>query len=199
MEGCMSGFLKYFVRGSLFLVPLAATLWVVLKVLGAVDSIARLPEAWLGVRLPGLGIVLVVVGTTLAGYLVTHFFTRRWAAAIDAAMQRLPLVKLIHGSIKDLIGAFVGDKASFDSPVLLQLGAGGDVTVLGFVTRSDLGRLDLPGWVAVYVPQSYNFAANLVLVPRERVRQVDLPASEVMTFIVSGGLSGLVSAPTAKP
>jgi uncharacterized membrane protein len=58
------------------------------------------------------------------------------------------------------------------------------------VTRDDLGSLSLPGMVAVYVPQSYNFAGTLLLVPNDRVEALQTGAGELMTFIVSGGVSG---------
>jgi uncharacterized membrane protein len=44
--------------------------------------------------------------------------------------------------------------------------------------------------VAVYLPQSYNFAGNLFVVPTERVQPLDADSSEVMAFVVSGGISG---------
>jgi uncharacterized membrane protein len=48
----------------------------------------------------------------------------------------------------------------------------------------------MPDYVAVYFPQSYNFAGYLLLVPRSRIAPLDVPAAEVMTFIISGGVSG---------
>jgi uncharacterized membrane protein len=64
------------------------------------------------------------------------------------------------------------------------------VRVLGFVTRDDLAALGLAGSVAVYVPQSYNFSGTLLIVPTDRVEPLHTGAGELMTFIVSGGVSG---------
>jgi hypothetical protein len=61
--------------------------------------------------------------------------------------------------------------------------------VIGFVTREDLAELGLAERIAVYVLQSYNFAANLLIVPPGRVRALERPAGEVMAFVVSGGLT----------
>ena len=66
----------------------------------------------------------------------------------------------------------------------------GGVRILGFVTRDALHALGMPEHVAVYFPQSYNFAGQLLVVPRDHVEILDVPSSEVMTFIVSGGISG---------
>src|SRR5262249_32948247 len=108
----------------------------------------------------------------------------------DGLVGRLPLVKLVYTSIKDLVSAFVGDKKRFDTPVAVTISPGTGARVLGFVTRDSLARLGMPDMVAVYFPQSYNFAGYLMLVPRGNVERLHLPAAEVMTFIVSGGVSG---------
>jgi uncharacterized membrane protein len=103
--------------------------------------------------------------------------------------KKLPLVKLLYTSIKDLIGAFVGDQKSFNKPVAVALVPGGPM-VLGFVTNESLESLGLAEHVAVYVPQSYNFAGNLLLFPKEQVLPIETDSSQVMTFLVSGGVSG---------
>jgi uncharacterized membrane protein len=126
---------------------------------------------------------------TLIGMLTTNVVGRRVFQLTDRALSGMPLVKLIYTSIKDLIGAFVGDHKSFDQPAAVALFPGG-ARMLGFVTREALHMLGLPGHVAVYFPQSYNFAGQLFVVPREQVELLDVASSEVMTFVVSGGISG---------
>jgi uncharacterized membrane protein len=64
------------------------------------------------------------------------------------------------------------------------------VKLLGFVTRDDLAALGMPGSVGVYVPQSYNFAGMLLVVPSDRIETLRTGTGELMTFIVSGGVSG---------
>ena len=88
-----------------------------------------------------------------------------------------------------LIGAFVGDKKKFDKPVKVEIVPGSNVGVVGFITRDDMGAWGLPGQVAVYLPQSYNFAGNLIVIPRERVTPIDVPSGDVMAFVVSGGVT----------
>jgi uncharacterized membrane protein len=90
-----------------------------------------------------------------------------------------------------LINAFVGDKKRFDRPVAVALMPGASTKALGFVTRDTLGHLEMTGHVAVYFPQSYNFAGNVLLVPREQVETLDVGSADIMAFIVSGGISGL--------
>ena len=105
---------------------------------------------------------------------------------LDSLFTRLPLVKLLYGSIKDLINAFVGNKKSFSQPVLVRVSSEGNAHVLGFITCQSLDHLDLTDMVSVYVPQSYNFAGQLLLFPRHQVTLLQANSTEVMTFIVSG-------------
>ncbi len=66
----------------------------------------------------------------------------------------------------------------------------GCVSVIGFVTLESLEHIGLKDKVAVYLPQSYNFAGNLIVVPKEQVTPIDASSGAVMALIVSGGISG---------
>jgi uncharacterized membrane protein len=174
--------LRYFVRGCLVTVPLVITGWVVWTTLSFIDRL-------LPIGIPGVGIVVTLSLVTLIGLFTSNVVGKRVFQLTDRTLSRMPLVKLLYTSIKDLIRAFVGDHKSFDQPAAVALTPGG-VRVLGFVTREGLHALGMPDFVAVYFPQSYNFAGQLVVVPRDQVELLDAASSEVMTFIVSGGISG---------
>ncbi|HEX5100826.1 MAG TPA: DUF502 domain-containing protein [Polyangiaceae bacterium] len=174
---------RYFLRGCLVTAPLGLTVYIVWFVLATVDRFLPLP-------IPGLGLVVTLVLITLVGVLTSNVVGRSVIELADGLFGRLPLVKLVYTSIKDLVSAFVGDKKRFDKPVAVTISPGTGARVLGFVTRDGLGRLGMPDLVAVYFPQSYNFAGYLMLVPRTNVEPLDVPPAEVMTFIVSGGVSG---------
>jgi len=126
----------------------------------------------------------------LVGMLASNYVIAKLLAIPDAIFTRAPLVKIVYTSIKDLIEAFVGDRKRFNRPVLVTLGNAPRVEALGFVTADDLSVIGAAGSVAVYFPQSYNFAGNLVVVPRESVREIDADPGRMMAFIVSGGVSG---------
>lgn len=174
--------LRYFVRGCLVSFPLVLTGWIIWKTLSFVDQI-------LPIGIPGVGIVVTLSLVTLIGLFTSNVVGKRVFQITDRALSGMPLVKLLYTSIKDLIRAFVGDHKSFDQPAAVMLTPGG-ARMLGFVTRDGLHALGMPDFVAVYFPQSYNFAGQLVVVPREQVELLDAASSEVMTFIVSGGISG---------
>ncbi|MNC87874.1 hypothetical protein D3C83_36400 [compost metagenome] len=82
----------------------------------------------------------------------------------------------------------MGPGKRFDRPVLVELIPGG-ARVVGFVTRDTLRSLGLPGHAAVYLPQSYNFAGQLVVVAKSRVKELSGESSDVLAFIVSGGVT----------
>ncbi len=178
----MKRLVRYFLKGLLFLVPLVATIYFVYFVFIKIDSI-------LPFDIPGLGFVAIILTITMVGMIASNFLTRRLVSWVDNVFTRLPLVKMIYTSIKDLINAFVGDKKSFNKPVLVTLAPGGNIQVIGFVTRESLDNLGLSEHVAVYLPQSYNFAGNLIIVPKEQVSPVSADSGDVMAFIVSGGIT----------
>lgn len=180
----MKRLLGYFLRGLVVLAPLAVTVYVCALVFRTIDG-------WLGLPYPGAGFLATVVLVTLVGFLASSLLTAslaRLLAVVERALTRLPFVRLLYTSTKDLLNAFVGERRRFDRPVALTLA--GEVRALGFVTSGDLARLGLAGMVAVYLPQSYNFAGNLVVVPASHVTPLAADSADVMAFVVSGGVSG---------
>jgi len=174
---------KYFFEGLLFLVPLAVTVYVFYIAFLKIDNFIDLP-------VPGAGFLVTIAVITVIGFLASNILTRRLLGLLDKIFNRLPLIKLLYSSIKDLVSAFVGDKKSFDKPVLVTLTGDGCIKVAGFVTRESMAEWGHADRVAVYLPQSYNFAGNLILVPKDKVTPLDAESGRVMTFIVSGGVTG---------
>jgi uncharacterized membrane protein len=178
-----------FLKGCLVLVPTVTTIYVVWFALQKMDSLVPSP-------VPGLGILLALVVITAIGWIASNVVGRRVVEWIEQLLRKLPVVRLLFTSIKDLMGAFVGDKRTFDKPVLVRLDEAGVVRMLGFVTCERFDDARLAGHVAVYLPQSYNFAGNVLVVPRDRIETIDADGAEFMTFIVSGGVSGMSAAKT---
>lgn len=173
---------KYFFEGLLFIVPLVATIYVIYIVFVKIDNIFNF-------KIPGIGFIITILIVTLAGFFASYFLTRSLMKIIDNMFRRMPLVKMIYTSIKDLIGAFVGEKKSFNTPVLVTISQGSNIKVMGFLTRESLDNMGLADSVAVYLPQSYNFAGNLIIVPREQVAPLNFDSGKAMAFIVSGGIT----------
>lgn len=184
--------MKHFVRGALIIVPFALTVYVLYFTFATVDRVVPFD-------VPGLGIAVTFVAITLVGFLSSNVIGSGLVEVSERLLKKVPLVTLIYTSIKDLIGAFVGEKRRFDQPVSVGLDKDGSIRALGFVTRQDLAALGLPEHVAVYFPQSYNFAGNVILVPLASVMPLTVGSGELMTFIVSGGISGLGEGTSTLP
>ncbi len=183
----MRRLINYFLQGLIFLVPIVFTLWAVSSTFLAIDRwIGRL----IGYPIFGLGFAVMLVGVTVFGFLASNFLTRRLLQFFEQQLDRLPLLRLLHTSIKDLMSAFVGEKRKFNKPVLVDIGGDGRLQVVGFVTRDSMESFGRPDDVAVYFPQSYNFAGQVVIVPRTAVTAIAVDASDAMAFIVSGGVTG---------
>lgn len=183
----MRTLVRSFFKGLLIVVPLAVTIYVLVFVVTTLDGLLDGP-------FPGFGILVVLVGITMVGLLASNVIGRTVVEFIEKGFNNMPVVKLVYGSIKDLMGAFVGDKKTFDKPVMVQVSEG--MRVFGFVTCSRFDDPKLYNHVAVYLPQSYNFAGNLIVVHRDRVHSIDADGAQFMAFIVSGGVSDMSAART---
>jgi uncharacterized membrane protein len=173
--------LRYLAQGALVAVPIAITLYVVVAIVTFVDGL-------LNFRVPGLGLVATLGLLVLLGFVASSVVGTRLVAFAEGVLGRLPLVKILYNAIRDLVGAFVGDRKGFDRPVLVQLPAG--VVLFGFATRDPLPFPELDDHVAVYFPQSYNVAGNVVAVPRASITPLDVKSSELMPAAARRSRSG---------
>lgn len=178
----MSRLATYFLRGLVLTVPLAVTIAVCWVILRSIDG-------WLGLSVPGIGLIVTLAAITLVGFLGSTLIWNSLIEQLERWLDRLPFVRILYNSTKDLLDAFVGEKRRFDSPVLVALSADGAVRTFGFITQQSLTKLGLENDVAVYFPQSYNFAGQLVVVPASRVTRLEAVSSDVLAFIVSGGVT----------
>jgi len=178
----MSRLLNHFFRGVVLLAPLAFTVYVCVRVFATIDG-------WLGIPIPGVGFLATVVLITLFGFVASNFITRGMLSVVEGVLERLPFVRLLYSSTKDLLNAFVGEKRRFDKPVLVAPYASGEARALGFITQETLTSMGMLEHVAVYLPQSYNFAGSLLIFPTSAVTVLDAESADVMAFIVSGGVT----------
>ena len=178
----MSRLLNNFFRGVVLLAPLAFTVYVCVRVFATIDG-------WLGIPIPGVGFVATVALITLFGFLASSFITRQMLSVVESVLERLPFVRLLYSSTKDLLNAFVGEKRRFDKPVLVAPFASGEARALGFITQETLSSMGMMEHVPVYLPQSYNFAGSLLIFPTSAVTVLDAESADVMAFIVSGGVT----------
>jgi len=174
----------YFLRGLLLVVPLALTIYIIVISIRWLDGLIEL-------NIPGLGLLIILGSITVFGYLGSSFLIQPILNFFEGIVIRVPLVRIIYTSLKDLVSAFVGDQKKFQQPVLVDLILDGSIKRVGFITQQDMTSLGAPGFVAVYFPHSYNFSGNLMLIPVEQVKPLMLSSTEIMKFIISGGVSDI--------
>ena len=194
----MKKLINYFFQGLLFVVPVAATIYVLYGLIHWIDNLLPFLS---NLNIPGLGIVAIFIFVSVAGYIGSRFVRNPFFLYMEHLMERAPLVKLIYTSVKDLIAAFVGEKKSFNQPVAVKLEENSDTERIGFITQNDVKHLGLGSEkVAVYLPFSYSFMGELVIVPRENVRKLDSSGPDMIKFVISGGVGEISSSDSAaKP
>src|SRR5439155_24723519 len=107
---------------------------------------------WLGLPVRGAVFFITIVLVTLIGFLASSIVARTIGDEFDKLLARLPFVRLLYSSAKDMLNAFVGEKRRFDKPVLVSLTADGSVKVIGFLTADSLAALCLADLATVLIP-----------------------------------------------
>lgn len=179
--------LRFFIQGLIILAPIGITGYVLYWLFDKVDSILR-PY----VNIPGLGFVIIILFVILVGWVSSSFLMGSFLSFFDQWMERTPGIKFIYTSTKDFFEAFAGDKRKFNKAVLASVFAE-DVWIVGFLTDEEMQKFNMgANIVAVYVPQAYNFAGQLYILPREKVRKIEkISAGEAMKYAVTGGVVDL--------
>jgi len=186
--------LNYFIKGLLVVLPIAISIFIVIWAVTTVDSWLNLnniqgvdPRTGENRNIPGLGLAMVVTIILAAGIFVTNLVTEPMYNWFQKVLDKLPILKFIYSSIKDLTEAFVGDEKKFNHPVLVEVE--GDMKRIGFLTQSDLAAIGLSGESIVYFPFSYSFAGQVYIVKNEKIKELDISAADAMKLVVSGGVS----------
>ncbi|MDP1648656.1 MAG: DUF502 domain-containing protein [Rubrivivax sp.] len=204
---------KYLVTGLLVWLPLAITIWVLSWLLGALDGVfaallsatqAVLPESARGQvealrRVPGLGVLVLGVAMLLTGVFVTNIFGQWWFRQWDAVMGRIPIVKSIYNSVKQVSDTlFSSNGNAFREAVLVQYPRAGSWTI-AFVTGKPGGEVAarLPGeYVSVYVPTTPNPTSGFFLMmPRADVLELAMSVDEALKYVISMGVVSPDTAP----
>jgi uncharacterized membrane protein len=177
---------KYFLQGLFYVVPIGVTVYLIVWLVVKIDGIINLD-------IPGLGLIAILIGITLIGFLGSHFFVS-YLRPLDRAMEKTPLIKLVYTSMKDLMNAFVGKKKQFKTPVLVKMGEGLEVERMGFITKDNLSEMGIStDKVAVYFPFSYGINGQVMIIPKKNISIIHASSSDVMKFIVSGGVTNVES------
>ncbi len=183
----MRNFIKYFLQGLLYIAPLGVTIYVLYFILIKLNDFS---EQLFPIFIPGLGLLILITFIFIVGYIGTKLISQPITNWFNRQMNKAPLIKIIYFSVKDLLSAFVGKEKKFKNPVLVRVNKSSNLEKIGFITQTDLSNLGITEKkVTVYFPHSYAFSGELFIVPVEDITPLDVNASEVIKFIISGGIS----------
>ncbi|MES2229723.1 MAG: DUF502 domain-containing protein [Pseudomonadota bacterium] len=197
---------KYLLAGLLVWLPLAITIWVLQAALGLLDGVfgwflnagkAILPAGAeplidLLSRIPGLGVIVMLVGLLLTGVFATNIIGQWWLRQGSRVLSKIPIVKSIYYSVKQVSDTlFSSTGNAFREAVLVQYPRAGSWTI-AFVTGKPGGEaaLHLPGdYLSLYVPTTPNPTSGFFLmVPRADVVVLQMSVDEALKYVISMGV-----------
>jgi uncharacterized membrane protein len=186
---------KVFLTGLLTVLPVLATLYLVLWLVGAMERFFGAQLKWLvpdGYYHTGMGLLLAVLVIFGVGLLMHAVLFRRVFVWAEKLLLEIPLVRSVYGALRDLFGLVASGQDEAAMQVVSVTLPGTQIRLMGFVTRSEFG--DLPagvahqGEVAVYLPMSYQIGGYMLFLPRELAVPVEMSREEAMKFILTAGL-----------
>jgi len=189
---------RYFITGLLIWVPLGITLWVLNLLIGTLDqSLLVLPEkwqpqAWLGMRIPGLGVILTLLIIVLTGMFGANFFGQKIIDFWERQLTRIPVVKSIYGSVKQVSDTILSGSGHAFRKVLLVRYPHPQAWSLAFQTNvpDEVARMLPEEHVAVFIPTTPSPVNGFYFyVKKSEVVELNVSVDRALKYIVSMGVA----------
>ncbi len=188
---------KYFITGLLVLVPVVITFWVLSSLIQTMDqSLLLLPEQWrpqqlFGFSMVGLGAILTIVIIFVTGLIATNIFGQQLILVWEAMLSRVPVVKSIYASVKQVSDTIFSDSGNaFRKALLIEFPRKGSWTI-AFLTGEPGGDVSnhLQGdYVSVYVPTTPNPTGGyFLMIEKNEVIELDMSVDQALKYIISMG------------
>jgi uncharacterized membrane protein len=189
---------KYFITGLLIWIPLVITIWVLKLVVDTLDqSLLLLPmalrtENWLGIHIPGLGVLATLLIVFLTGAITANLIGQRLVHFWHQILHRIPVVSSIYSSVKQVSDTlFSSSGEAFRKALLVQWPRQGMWTI-AFLTGTpggDVTRHLQGDFVSVYVPTTPNPTGGyFVMMPRQDVIELDMSVDTALKYVISMGV-----------
>ena len=196
---------QYFITGLLVWLPMGITVWILMWLVGMLDGIflavlgaadAMIPGFHLVAEklrnVPGLGVILVAVVIFSTGVFVANMFGQWWVRQWDRLMNRIPVVRSIYTSVKQVADTlFSGSGHAFSKALLVQYPRQGSWTI-AFLTGRPGGEVAAhlhDDFVSVYVPTTPNPTSGFFLMmPRADVIELKMSVDDALKYVISMGV-----------
>ena len=189
---------KYLIAGLLVWLPLAATVVIIKLLIDLLNKTILLfppewqPETLFGISIPGFGIIIGVLILILTGVFAANLFGRKLVGFWEAILGRIPLVRTIYSSVKQVLETlFSSNSESFRRVVLIEYPRK-DIWSLGFQTNEALSAArEASGkeLISVFVPTTPNPTSGfIIMLPAEDITQLDITVEDGFKFIISMGV-----------
>ena len=182
-----------FLRGLGVVLPVVLTVWIIVWLAAGTESLLKpvfeflLPPQY---YLPGLGLLSGVLLIFAVGVLVQLFIVQRLWSVLERILESIPLVKTLYAAISDFLDFF--SRPPSQGSTVVSVDVGQDALLIGFITDETPAKTMKFGndrdRVAVYLPMSYQVGGYTLMVPRERVTELDLEVAEAMRLVLTAGI-----------
>jgi uncharacterized membrane protein len=189
---------RYLIAGLLVWIPVGITVWVLHFILTTLDQtllllpeVAR-PEKLFGFPIPGLGVLLAFAILLVTGVIAANYFGLRLIRFWEAVLGRIPFVKSIYSSVKQVSDTLLSDTGNAFRKALLVEFPHENSWTIAFLTGAPAPAVAKhlgEEHVSVYVPTTPNPTSGyFVMVPKSRVRELDMTVDEALKYVVSMGV-----------
>jgi len=186
------------VAGLLVWIPLGVTIFIARFFIGQMDKSLLLvpeqyrPEEWLGVAIPGLGIILTLLVVLVTGLLAANFVGRSMVGVWESVLDRIPIVRTVYSGAKKFAEVvFSESNQSFKKVLLIEYPRKG-IFSLAFQTATNLGEVQArtgEDVVCTFVPTTPNPTSGyIIIIPRKDIIELDMEIDEAFKMIVSLGV-----------
>lgn len=188
---------KYFIAGLLVWLPLLATLFVLKVIFNFIEGLVNvIPEAyqpvhWLGIHIPGFSVLISVAIILLTGLLLTNFLGNRLVALWEKWVNRIPMVRTIYSSTKQVLETVLSSKGDSFRKVVLVEYPRKECFSIGFLVGSGYSEVSQhhgKEMLCIFIPTTPNPTSGfLILLPKEEVKELNISVEDAFKFVISLG------------
>ncbi len=175
-----------FLKGLLVVLPLVVTFGLLYWLFSGAEEILQIPLKALlptGWYMPGMGVLSACGIIFVCGLLVQSYLIKPLFSLMELLLDRIPIVKTLYGSARDLMKFAIGDKEAGMQKVV-SVEVKDDIFLIGFVTNDSPSISNSENRVAVFFPMSYQMGGYLAYVSKDKCTPLDMPVEQAMQTIL---------------